>query len=235
VNRTVVRAVLVDFGGVLTLDVEQAFGAFSAEIGAPHGLAWNLLTHDPEMTSLLVALERGELNDEQFETVYAGILSANEAPVSAHRLLARIHAHLRPDAAMEALVTELRKLGLATAVVSNSLGASNYDGFGLPSLVDTVVLSAEVGVRKPAREIYRLACKRLEVDPTEAVMIDDLAQNLAGAQRLGIRGVLHTTADNTRWQLRMLGLPVSSQPTQHLLGQLPRGGEELCHTSGHRC
>lgn len=47
-------------------------------------------------------------------------------------------------------------------------------------------MSSEVGVRKPSRRIYALACERLGVDPAAAVMVDDLQQNLDGAARLSI-------------------------------------------------
>jgi putative hydrolase of the HAD superfamily len=64
-----------------------------------------------------------------------------------------------------------------------------------------VVISSEVGVRKPSRRIYAIACERLGVDPRQAVMVDDLQQNLDGAARLGIAGVLHTCAASTRKEL----------------------------------
>jgi putative hydrolase of the HAD superfamily len=64
-----------------------------------------------------------------------------------------------------------------------------------------VVISSEVGIRKPSRRIYTIACTRLGIDPLQAVMVDDLQQNLDGAGRLGIAGVLHTDAADTRTQL----------------------------------
>ena len=63
------------------------------------------------------------------------------------------------------------------------------------------VISSEVGIRKPSRQIYTIACERLGVAPDDAVMIDDLQQNLDGAARLGIAGILQTDAESTRRQL----------------------------------
>jgi putative hydrolase of the HAD superfamily len=52
-------------------------------------------------------------------------------------------------------------------------------------------------VRKPSRRVYAIACERLGVPPETCVMVDDLRHNLDGAARLGIAGVLHTTAART--------------------------------------
>lgn len=58
-------------------------------------------------------------------------------------------------------------------------------------------LVTEVGVRKPSRRIYALACGLLGVEPTDALMLDDLQQSLDGAARLGIRGRLHSPTTPT--------------------------------------
>lgn len=94
-------------------------------------------------------------------------------------------------------ITGLRAAGVPVAVVSNSLGDDCYRGYDLATLADVVVVSAEVGVRKPSRRIYALACELLGVEPTEALMVDDLQQNLDGAARLGTRGLLHSPTTPT--------------------------------------
>jgi putative hydrolase of the HAD superfamily len=91
----------------------------------------------------------------------------------------------------------MRAGGVPIAIVTNQLGRDCYDGFDLEALADVVVISAEVGVRKPSRRVYAIACERLGVPPETCVMVDDLRHNLDGAARLGIAGVLHTTAART--------------------------------------
>ncbi|MDT9701501.1 HAD-IA family hydrolase [Streptomyces sp. P17] len=102
---------------------------------------------------------------------------------------------------MLALLGDLRAAGRSVALVSNSFGTGTYDGVDLATVADVVVISSEVGIRKPSRRIYEIACTRLGVAPEESVMIDDLQQNLDGAARIGIGGVLHTSAADTRRQL----------------------------------
>jgi len=121
--------------------------------------------------------------------------------VSADGLLTRMQAGLTRDEGMVALVAQLRAAGHPLAVVTNAFGRDTYAGYDLNEMADLVVISSEVGVRKPSRRIYALACEGLGVRPEEAVMIDDLQQNLDGAARLGIAGILHTSAADTRRQL----------------------------------
>ena len=75
-------ALLVDFGGVLTTSVHDAFRAFAREIGDDPELVLRLLAEDPESSRLLVANENGTIDDETFEQGFAQRLAAHGAPVA---------------------------------------------------------------------------------------------------------------------------------------------------------
>jgi putative hydrolase of the HAD superfamily len=62
---------------------------------------------------------------------------------------------------------------------------------------DVVVISTEVGLRKPQPEIYELALDRLGLAHDQVVLVDDGAPNVAAAERLGITGILHTHPEAT--------------------------------------
>jgi putative hydrolase of the HAD superfamily len=194
-------AVLMDFGGVITTSVLQAFEEFGELLGAPPGLILELLGHDAAARKLLVEHECGRIDAEVFDRGFADRLRAHGVEVQPDRLSARMQAGLRSDEDTVRLIEELRAAGVPIALVSNAFGRDCYAGFDLDSLADVVVISSEVGVRKPSRRIYVFACERLGVDPRQTVMVDDLQQNLDGAARLGIAGVLHTDAADTRKQL----------------------------------
>jgi putative hydrolase of the HAD superfamily len=194
-------AVLIDFGGVISTSVLQAFEEFGEFLGAPPGLIVELLGHDTAARKLLVEHECGRIDAEVFDRGFADRLCAHGVEVQPDRLSARMQAGLRRDEDTVRLIEELRAAGVPIALVSNAFGRDCYAGFDLDSLADVVVISSEVGVRKPSRRIYSFACERLGVDPRQAVMVDDLQQNLDGAARLGIAGVLHTDAADTRKQL----------------------------------
>jgi putative hydrolase of the HAD superfamily len=194
-------ALLIDFGGVLTTSVHDAFRAFSREVSDDEDLVLRLLATDAASTALLVGNENGTVSDEQFEAGFAARLAAHGVTVAADGLLARLQAGFGPDAAMVEGVAALRAAGVPVALVTNQFGRDCYRGFDLPALADEVVVSTELGVRKPSRRIYAVACERLGVEPEQAVMVDDIQHNLDGAAKLGIAGVLHTSAATTLAEL----------------------------------
>jgi putative hydrolase of the HAD superfamily len=160
-----------------------------------------LLSHDTVARELLVEHECGRIDADAFDRGFADRLSAHGLVVQPEGLLARMQAELRRDDDTVRLIEDLRAAGVPIALVSNAFGRDCYAGFDLDALADVVVISSEVGIRKPSRKIYAIACERLGIDPHQAVMVDDLQQNLDGAARLGIAGVLHTDAGDTRKQL----------------------------------
>ncbi|WP_337192077.1 HAD family hydrolase [Streptomyces sp. HUCO-GS316] len=194
-------AILVDFGGVITSSVLRAFTDFGASLGGDPHLPLDLLGRDEASRTLLADHECGRIDAGAFERGFAERLRAHGADVVAEGLTARMQAGLSIDQDMLALLGDLRAAGRPVALVSNSFGTGTYDGVELAAVADVIVISAEVGIRKPSRRIYEIACERLGIDPEKAVMIDDLQQNLNGAARIGIGGVLHTSAADTRRQL----------------------------------
>jgi putative hydrolase of the HAD superfamily len=194
-------AVLVDFGGVVTTSVLGAFRSFGSDIGDPD-LPLTLLARDEVSRRLLSDHESGRIDAATFDDGFAERLRAHGAEVESAGLSARMQSGLRRDDATVELLGALRAAGVPVALVSNAFGRDTYAGFDLAELADEVVISSEVGIRKPSRQIYRIACERLGIAPEQAVMVDDLQHNLDGAARLGIAGVLHTSGADTAVELR---------------------------------
>ena len=208
-------ALLVDFGGVLTTSVLKAFEDFGVSVGAARGLLLELLSNDAACRKLLVEHESGRIDADAFDRGFAVRLHAHGVAVDPERLSVRMQAGLRRDDDTVRLIEELGTAGVPIALVSNAFGRDCYAGFDLNALADVVVISSEVGIRKPSRRIYAIACERLGVTPEQAIMIDDLQQNLDGAARLGIAGVLHTEAADTRKQLdERFGIRVAPKETR---------------------
>ena len=198
------KAVLVDYGGVLTTDIFVSFRACSARLTGDPLAVERLLRGDEEVSRALVAHERGLLPQAGFEEALAKALRARGADVEAAGLLAALSADIRPDERMLSAVRRLHANGVPVALVSNALGDDLYRGVDLASFCDVAVISSEVCERKPSRRIYALACERLGVTPQDCVMIDDLEQNLGGAARLGIRGLHHVDSARTVRSLEQL-------------------------------
>jgi putative hydrolase of the HAD superfamily len=184
-------ALLIDFGGVLTTSVFDAFGAFCVAEGIERDRIADLVRTDPVAQRLLVDVETGALPEDGFERGLAPLLGAGVAPEG---LIARMTETLAPDQPMLDAMRDLRAGGVPTVLVSNSLGMAAYDGYDVDELFTHVVLSASVGVRKPSRRIYHYALELAGASPEQAVFVDDLAQNVVAAERLGLRGIRHTDA-----------------------------------------
>ena len=188
------EALLIDWGGVLTTSMLDSFDAFQAREGPDVRRAFK---DDP---SALADLECGRIDLATFERRMAAALG-----VEAHDLARRLTAGVRPDEAMRAAVAEFHAQGIRTALVSNSWRAEDYD---LDDLFDAIVLSGELGIRKPDPAIYVLAAERVGVAPNRCVFVDDLGGNLKPAKALGMTTIRHVTATDTIAQLKPLLRPV---------------------------
>jgi putative hydrolase of the HAD superfamily len=156
------------------------------------------------------ALERGECPDAEFETVLAGQLkTVDGGPVPADGLLRRMFAACVPVPAMYEIIRALRGAGFGTALLSNSWGCDVYPRADFSGLFDTVVISGEVGMRKPEPRIFHHAAATLGLDPAECVFIDDVAANITAAVSCGMAGVHHTDTAATARELELLlGVPL---------------------------
>jgi putative hydrolase of the HAD superfamily len=202
---------------VLTTSVFAAFEQLGSDLGCDPRLPLRLLATDEESGALLVAHEEGRIGERQFEEGFAERLRAHGVAIDRADpgLVRRIQSALRPEPAMIDLVAKVRAAGYRVGLLSNSLGDDCYAGFDLPAMFDAVTVSGEVGVRKPSRRAYEIACERLGVRPRDTVMVDDLKQNITAAERAGLAGILHTDASATAAALTsVLGSPAPSLSTR---------------------
>jgi epoxide hydrolase-like predicted phosphatase len=188
-----VKALLVDFGGVLTTNVFQSFRAFCASEGLDPDALIEVFRTRPEAQEAVRAVETGAISEEEFSARLGGLLGLARTDGLVDRLL----AGLGRDEAMVAAVRRARAAGVRTGLVSNSLGTGRYDRSVFPELFDGVVISGEVGLRKPEPEIYLLAAERVGVAPEACVFVDDLRVNCQGAEAVGMTAVLHRGAERT--------------------------------------
>ena len=124
--------------------------------------------------------------------------------MAAPSLIDRLFAGSGPDHEMLDAVRRARAAGVRTGLVSNSWGTRRYPREVLAELFDGVVISGEVGIRKPAPEIYHLGAERIGLEPDACVFVDDLPFNLRPAGDLGMATVLHRTAAETIGELERL-------------------------------
>jgi len=208
-----VKGLIVDWGGVLTGSMFDPFEEWANDDGIdyPHyrsvlaellgGAAVAEGVSAANKPNPIHALERGELANPEFEKLLAERLRRNDgAPVEYEGMLGRMFSKLRHAPDMNALVHRAHGLGIPTALLSNSWG-NEYPRALWADMFDAVLISGEVGLRKPEAEIYLLAAERLGLSPSECVFVDDLAINVRGAIAVGMVGVLHKTYESTLLEL----------------------------------
>jgi epoxide hydrolase-like predicted phosphatase len=193
------NALLIDFGGVLTSDVWQSFDAFCRAEGLEEGTIKRMFREDPTALAELRKLETGEADEAGFEQRFAELLG-----VGANGLIERLFGGMQPADRMIDAVRQIRKAGLLTCLVSNSWGTSIYDEAQLRELFDAIVISGQVGLHKPQPEIFELAAERLGVAPRSCVFVDDLRENCAGAEAVGMTAILHRDAGETIGRMQEL-------------------------------
>jgi putative hydrolase of the HAD superfamily len=200
---------IVDFGGVLTTSVWDSFAEFCREKGLQEDAVKRLFREDPEALAELRGLETGRLREDEFERRFATRLGLDEAA----DLIDSMFRGMRPSEPMVQAVRAARLAGIRTGLLSNSWSTSHYDRNLLADLFDAVVISAEVGLHKPQPEIYLLAAQRLAEAPTRCVFVDDLRENCAGAEAVGMTAILHREEAGTIARLEeLLGFTSSVEP-----------------------
>jgi epoxide hydrolase-like predicted phosphatase len=181
------HGLIVDYGGVLTTSPFASFEAFCAVEGLEPEAVSVRFRDDPQALDLLARLETGQMASAEFEPAFAALLE-----VEAERLLHRMFGGMEPDAAMIDGLRAIRRDGVPMGLLSNSVGAASiYDRELMAELFDAVVISSEVGLRKPDPAIYELAAERLGLPPSACVYLDDIGGNLKPARALGMATVLH--------------------------------------------
>ena len=193
------KGLLVDYGGVLTTNLFDSFRAFCELEGIEPDAVVRRFRTDPSCRELLVTLETGAISEEEFELAFAGVLG-----VGSPQLIDRLFAGSRPEQPMLDAVRRARGAGVRTGLVSNSWGTHRYDRALLGELFDGIVISGEVGIRKPAAEIYQLGARRIGLAPEACVFVDDLPFNLEPATELGMATVHHISSEQTIDELEQL-------------------------------
>jgi epoxide hydrolase-like predicted phosphatase len=199
------RGLIVDWGGVLTMPIHIAIGSWLRATGVDQNHYGSVVRRWvdplPGESSPVHRLERGELAVEDFEDQLSAALAREGSTVEAQGLVSMMFADLAIyEDSMTSLVTRAHAAGIRTGLLSNSWG-NEYDRSDWHEMFDAVVISGEVGMRKPEPEIFELALDRIDLPAGECVFIDDMAHNVVAAERAGLAGIVHRTFDETAGEL----------------------------------
>lgn len=186
---TEVKAVLWDFGGVITTSPFDAFSRYETDNGLEPGLIRRLNATNPD-SNAWARFERSEVSAAEFAALFEAEAAAAGAAIDAVAVMAMLRGELRP-----AMVEAVRRCHerLRTGLLTNNFVAPDDVGAPLYEAVldhfDVVVESSKVGHRKPDPRFYEMACDELGIQPEEAVFLDDLGVNLKPARAMGMQTI----------------------------------------------
>jgi epoxide hydrolase-like predicted phosphatase len=194
-----IRAVISDFGGVLTNPLREAFMAWNEKIGADPGMLGTALGRAAEKRGdhPLFELERGLLTEDEFTAIVQA-----ELPPEIHLTgFSEIYfEHLHPNEPMISLMRSLRGRGMRMAILTNNVREWEplwRAKLPVDEIFDVVVDSAFVGIRKPDRGIYELTVERLGdgLGASECLFVDDIDVNCAAAAELGMTAIHYVSPE----------------------------------------
>jgi putative hydrolase of the HAD superfamily len=189
----VIRAVISDFGGVLTTPLIESFLAYQRETGIALedlGTAMARLMEQDGGKHPLFELEKGNLSEQEFIERLGAELGRKLDTMSS-----TYFANLHPNEPMIAYMRRLRADGLRLGLLTNNVReweplwrAKLPD---VDELFEVVVDSGFVGMRKPEPEIYELTLERMGggLRFEECAFLDDIEVNCDAARALGMEAV----------------------------------------------
>jgi putative hydrolase of the HAD superfamily len=208
-----VKAVLWDFGGVLSTSPFDAFRAYEEANGLEAGFIRQLNATNPDVNAW-ARFERSEVSQSEFARLYEAEALAVGARIDASDILAALSGQLRPE-----MIEAVRRCRarLKTGLLTNNFVKVDLAGdepVGMPAeileLFDAIVESSKVGYRKPDPHFYAMACDLLEIEPADAVFLDDLGVNLKPARAMGMHTIKVTDPDAALRELQgLVGFPLT--------------------------
>jgi putative hydrolase of the HAD superfamily len=209
------KALVLDFGGVISRTLFETHDLSEAALGLPPGtLTWRG-PFDPETDVLWQAMQADHITEREYwmaRTRSVGEL-VGEAWTDMQTFVQRargadVEAVIRPEAI--AAVHQAKAAGCKLAVLSNELdlfyGVSFRERLPLLKLFDVIIDATYTGILKPDRRAYEMCSEALGVSPADCVFVDDQSRNVLGAIQVGWKTVQFDVTDPATSYARALAL-----------------------------
>ena len=181
------KAIIWDFGGVITSSPFDAFNEFEEVNGLPIDIIRTINSENPDMNAW-AQFESNSITIDQFDDLFLKEAKAKGFDIKGRDIIKLLKGSIREN--MVSFLNELKsdfKLGCITNnVKSSSVKNTDNETEEAMSIFDHVIESSIVGIRKPNPEIYMMSCDALNVSPDQCIYLDDLGINLKPARELGM-------------------------------------------------
>ncbi len=197
-----IKAIIFDIGDVV-IDTTDVPGEYKKQFGLNGKRKWILdLSTSKKYT-------RGNVSQEY---IYSYVSKKYKIPKKdVEKKLSACIGRIRSMKGMSVLLDRLKKKkGLKLAVLSNVSQHSmnhirkqnHYRWF------DPIILSCEVGHKKPGKRIFYITLEKLKLKPEECIFVDDLKENIDTAKKIGFKTVLFKNAASLKENLRKKGISI---------------------------
>jgi len=187
------KAVLWDFGGVITSSPFEAFNRFESANNLPQDFIRSINAINPE-NNAWAQLESSQIGIDEFDEKFAREAADKGHEVRGRQVLDLLSGEIR-DEMVHALrlIKQTRQVGCITNNVNTGEGPGMARSAekaaaiaDIMAIFDVVIESSKVGIRKPDPRIYEMTCKHMSIRPEETIYLDDLGINLKPARALGM-------------------------------------------------
>ncbi|HOB13568.1 MAG TPA: HAD-IA family hydrolase [Novosphingobium sp.] len=213
------KAVIFDFGGVITASPFEAFNRLEEERGLPRDFIRQVNSARPDSNAWAL-FERAEIDAARFDALFAAEAAALGHALDGASVLAVLSGSIRP--AMVAALDSLKAAGYRLACITNNVPTGHGAGMARSgdardayeqvfARFEQVIESSKAGVRKPDPRIYQMMCDRLGLAPDQCIYLDDLGINCKPAAALGMQAIKVTSGEQALADLSaLLGIALSS-------------------------
>ena len=197
------KAVIFDFGGVITSSPFEAFNRMEAVRGLPRNFVRQVNSNNPD-NNAWAKFERAEIDTAEFDALFAKEAQALSHNLDGASVIACLAGDIRLD--MVTALDQLKAGGFLLGCITNNVPAGKGAGMAgnnekaaavetIMARFDHVIESSKAGVRKPDPRIYQMMCGALGVAPAQCVYLDDLGINCKPAAALGMSAIKVTSGE----------------------------------------
>jgi putative hydrolase of the HAD superfamily len=198
-----VKAIIFDWGGVLIdSPAQEMLALFAQEFGVTPEAINNAYIPFGER------FQKGQIEEHDLWEGLCAALGVEKLykPLLWEHIFEQVYT---PKEEMFALASTLKDRGYTVGLLSNAESPTvrffHRQGY---TMFDVAVFSCEEGTAKPERKIYQIALERLGANPAEAVFIDDRADFIEGAQKLGMHTIRFENPQQVKQALVALSIPI---------------------------
>ena len=183
------KAVIWDFGGVITSSPFEAFNKFELDNNLPKDIIRTINSENPD-DNAWAKFERNDIDINEFDTLFSKEADKKGFQISGKQVVKLLSGDIRkPMVDFLLSLKENYKLGCITNNIQNSKDDKvNHlnQASQVMKIFDHIIESSKVGLRKPDPKIYYMSCDALGVRPEECIYLDDLGINLKPARKIGM-------------------------------------------------